>query len=413
MDCKRCGAPLLQGVILCPECGARQRRRVNTVRCASCRKTIPLELTVCPHCGRNVRPAGPRLGLWLAALVAIVLLSLWGLGKLPIARVVEEVTAVRQQVAGLVQVLGPASTPTPAQPESVMTPTLLALITETPAPTEPPPTPTSIPEATPTPLAETAETPEPTAEETETASPDVATETPQAEAASSPTAQPTATLTPAPTATPSPAPSPTPTRTPTARPTASGTTTYRVQSGDSLSSIAARFGITWEELAAANGLNSRSVLRVGQELIIPIGGSLPPTATATPRPTATAAPPTPTPQPQLTAPALIIPEDRVRFDGGAGALIELTWQPVAGMQPGDEYQVTLRWIDDYGTPQQYLWRRTTTGSLVPSGLFAQARQPERQYTWYIEIVRVTTDGQGGERVIPLSPPSQLRIFYWH
>ena len=41
---------------------------------------------------------------------------------------------------------------------------------------------------------------------------------------------------------------------------------YRVRSGDSLSSIAARFGLTWQTLAQINGLDRTSVLRVGQTL---------------------------------------------------------------------------------------------------------------------------------------------------
>lgn len=42
--------------------------------------------------------------------------------------------------------------------------------------------------------------------------------------------------------------------------------TYRVRAGDSLSTIAARFGLTWQTLAQINGLNRTSILRVGQTL---------------------------------------------------------------------------------------------------------------------------------------------------
>ena len=59
MYCKRCGTPLHMGVVICPECGAGQRRQASSVRCANCHGRVPLALTVCPHCGRNVRPAGP------------------------------------------------------------------------------------------------------------------------------------------------------------------------------------------------------------------------------------------------------------------------------------------------------------------------------------------------------------------
>ena len=43
-------------------------------------------------------------------------------------------------------------------------------------------------------------------------------------------------------------------------------TTYTVQAGDALASIAGRFGLTWQTLAQWNGLNAKSILRIGQVL---------------------------------------------------------------------------------------------------------------------------------------------------
>ncbi len=48
-----------------------------------------------------------------------------------------------------------------------------------------------------------------------------------------------------------------------------GYTSYRIKRGDTLSKIAARFGMSWKRLAAYNGLSQRSVLRVGRRLRIP------------------------------------------------------------------------------------------------------------------------------------------------
>ena len=54
--------------------------------------------------------------------------------------------------------------------------------------------------------------------------------------------------------------------------------TVTVVSGDTLSGIAYRYGITWQSLAAVNGLNESSKLRIGQKLVLPAS------ALATPRP---------------------------------------------------------------------------------------------------------------------------------
>lgn len=53
---------------------------------------------------------------------------------------------------------------------------------------------------------------------------------------------------------------------PTSAPKTSAPASYRVRAGDSLSTIATRFGLTWQTLAQLNGLERTSILRVGQTL---------------------------------------------------------------------------------------------------------------------------------------------------
>jgi LysM repeat protein len=83
-------------------------------------------------------------------------------------------------------------------------------------------------------------------------------------------------------ATSGPFPTPVPGEaTPTPRPSelapGQGESTYVVESGDNASAIAERFGITLEELAAANGttIDGLRSLEVGQVLIIPAGAAEP------------------------------------------------------------------------------------------------------------------------------------------
>ena len=112
-------------------------------------------------------------------------------------------------------------------------------------------------------------------------SPSPATATPTA--TGTPAPSPTATYYMAPTATPlhSPTPSPSPTLPP-------NQTVHIVQSGETVSTIAKKYGATTGAVLRANGLKSDSIISPGDQLLIP----LPVAATWTPTPTAT---PSPTP----------------------------------------------------------------------------------------------------------------------
>lgn len=84
------------------------------------------------------------------------------------------------------------------------------------------------------------------------------------------------TPTPGPTNTPGPSPTPTNTRPPTQTPTPlpsptaqpDGTIVYTIQANDTLYGIAARFGVTLEDLLAYNNLTANALLSIGQPLIL-------------------------------------------------------------------------------------------------------------------------------------------------
>ena len=92
------------------------------------------------------------------------------------------------------------------------------------------------------------------------------------------TPTPTHTLTPT-TALPPPE---TPTPEPTLSPTPQGPTTYIVEVGDNLSSIAEKFGVEVLAIMAANNLSDPNEIQVGATLIIPAPGGELPTETAIP-----------------------------------------------------------------------------------------------------------------------------------
>jgi LysM repeat protein len=123
--------------------------------------------------------------------------------------------------------------------------------------------------------------------------------------------QPSSLPTPAPTAMLTPAAVGAGTSTPTAppaEPTTIPTTApllYAVQEGDTLSGIAQAYGVSLQDLMAANAITDPNMLSVGQMLVIPL--DVPPTAPAeppTPAPTA-AALPSPLPTLTLSTPPLV------------------------------------------------------------------------------------------------------------
>lgn len=76
---------------------------------------------------------------------------------------------------------------------------------------------------------------------------------------------------------PAPSPAPTPTPAPAPQP---ATNTYTVKSGDTLSAIAARYGTTWQNLAAINNLSNPNLIHPGQVLKV-TGSAAPQPATPT------------------------------------------------------------------------------------------------------------------------------------
>ena len=113
-----------------------------------------------------------------------------------------------------------------------------------------------------------------------------------------------------------PADSPTdqPANSPTNPPANSPTNSlsHTVREGDTLGAIAQAYGVSVEDLAAANGLDDPDLLYVGWTLIVPDGSPIPPTDSAStavqgPNPTEVPAQPTPIP---LPAPPEAINEER-------------------------------------------------------------------------------------------------------
>lgn len=454
-QCANCGTEIPSGATVCAGCGIRLRKSARRIRCRHCHHQASSQLVICPSCGRHLHPAPSRLLTWgvpvlLALLIGLLLFDRLGvriqlggdgqpqtvaLGEMvdlplvptdtptpeqtaePTATVVVTV-AVQEVVTATLVVEAPTATATP-EPSATALPTATA--TETPTPTA---TPTATPTSVPT-LDATSYTVQPgetpagiarrfgvTVDELLAANDLTLADATRIRAGTvlvipaggnlSPTATP---ITPAapPTATPSPAPA----------------VTYALGSGDTLSGIATRFGITVNNLLAANGLTAQDAtrLQIGHSLIIPAPGQGFPTPTpapATPAPAPVQASPTPTPtEPptlRLSAPVLLSPSSGTPILG-CNTLQLLTWQ-AASLGPGDEYELRVGYVS--GPPQAdgsetISWaavvRQTQLSWKLDTSLCTQAPQEyNRQWRWYVQIIN------GNDAV---SPPSSVWAFSWN
>jgi LysM repeat protein len=99
-------------------------------------------------------------------------------------------------------------------------------------------------------------------------------------------------------------------------------TVYVVQPGDTLGSIAQHFGVTIDEIIAANNISNANLVSAGQSLVIPVPGSVPPTAP----PSTPSLPPTNPPQTPLATSTLDpnqpLPAVTIRSVSGAGSLAD-------------------------------------------------------------------------------------------
>jgi hypothetical protein len=147
--------------------------------------------------------------------------------------------------------------------------------------------------------------------------------------------------------------------------------------------------------------------------------TVPPTPTFTP--TATATPtvvraPLPTLAPRwLAAPQLLTPAEGTVFVGWNAEVI-LRWTPVAGIEAGEYYVVSLPYDDAGGVAE--FWRRETQIQLPPHFSAAEVGFPDRDYRWSVQVRRCAEncerllDDDARKQGVAVSSPSAEGLFYW-
>jgi LysM repeat protein len=186
---------------------------------------------------------------------------------------------------------------------------------------------------------------------------------------------------------------------------------YTVQENDTLLDIAHAFGVTMEDIIAANNLRNPHRLQVGQVLIIPTPRvTMTLTLTPTPATTVISSPTvglTPGTALPYVAPVLLAPATESVINGGAGAQIELTWQAVGSLAADEWYAVSVNYESE-GRPQTTGAAVKGTSWRVPRSLYGLADPPQRLYRWNVTVVRIDTGG----KTEAISPPSATWTFRW-
>lgn len=353
MQCKRCGAPLQRGAVVCPACGTRQPKVAPNIRCRQCGKKASASLSVCPGCGQELKPARlpPRRTIILTALVAVV--AILGITRLPLNRADDVLLAMLPEIATPTLMPGEEITVSPAldvvlddpgmldvesmteEPPADELPDVLALFENDDAPTITDTMPittgqvvTGVVTATlPITTTSTVTAPDTTAVapgatvQVADAQPGTAVPTATPSPTPLPTATPSPTPTPLPTATPSPTPTPLPTATPSPTATPQPTATPSPTATPPPTATAQPKATDTPTTAPTRSIRATTTVPAPTRTVQPTA-----TPTRTPLPTATPTetpPPTATPTPVPSATPTATPTNVVR----PGAPVSYTIRP--------------------------------------------------------------------------------------
>jgi LysM repeat protein len=279
----------------------------------------------------------------------------------------------------------------------------------------------------------------------------------------------TITTTPTDTATPQPTATETPVYTPTPLPTLE----YIVDLGDSLLAIAVRFDVSIQSILQMNaGMNSQSILSVGQRINIPQ-----PTPSPSPEPSATLPPaeatiaacetivytveandtlgaiaanynvnpraimdfngmsadtvflgqiliiplcernptpgpsPTPTPPPPYPAPNLLLPQDGAPFSL-ANDIVTLQWAAVGELRDNEYYEVTVEDVTEGSGSRRIVDVVKDTKYIIPVSFRPNVAVPHVMRWWVQAVRQVGITADGSPRYELGGASSLRRTFTW-
>jgi len=188
---------------------------------------------------------------------------------------------------------------------------------------------------------------------------------------------------------------------------------YTVQAGDTIISIAVNFGSTVEDILAVNNRSANDIIRPGDVLIVPLRQ-------------------TPTEVIESAAPAAQTTESQTQ-PTPAGNPVPIYVEPRLIGPPNEavalrEEAVLFRWISvDVLAPNEWyvllIYPDNSSAQSLPSVWtkatsyrlgpeFAPDAGQSATYAWQVSVVRVKTDANGQMILEAASPPSEVRRFTW-
>lgn len=178
------------------------------------------------------------------------------------------------------------------------------------------------------------------------------------------------------------------------------TVVITVQDGDTLSSIAANYAVSSEDIKEYNGLTTDNVF-LGSTLVIPLCRRA--ANPNDPTPTATIPPPYP-------APNLLLPADGAAFTL-ANDVVTLQWASVGVLRDGEAYQVIVEdvtasqtnRITDYVTDTKYI---------VPTTFRPRDNVAHVMRWWVVPVRQAGVDDQGQPVWVTSGAISDKRVFTW-
>lgn len=179
---------------------------------------------------------------------------------------------------------------------------------------------------------------------------------------------------------------------------------YRVQSGDTVVSIAIRFGTQVESILEANQLSASDFIQPGQTLLVPVE-QVPSAVLASSEAARTLDQST---LPTYEAPRLIGPQNAETLP--AAEQILFRWISVDLLAPNEWYVLRIWPLDGTLDLPPTIWTKTNSYRLgtewaPPSGRSAR-------YGWQVTVVRVLADVGDGREIQAASAPSEVRTFTW-